>query len=89
MREALYQSGILAGSHWRTMGAMDMTVKELRAAIANLPEDAEIVVRPKDQEEFGDKWRYQTREVANSYEANDDRFTQRRVAVLELGEFHP
>lgn len=32
------------------------------------------------------RWNYNTRHLHNAYSANDDRFTQNQVIVLELGE---
>lgn len=66
---------------------MIKTVGDLRKAIADLPDNAPILVRPNNGEEFGKApWRYQTRQVVNAYQANDDRYTQRQVLLIELDE---
>lgn len=64
-----------------------MTVGQLKAALADLPDDAPILVKPHNGEEFGAQpWRYNTRQVVNAYQANDDRYTQNQVLVIDLDE---
>lgn len=63
------------------------TVGDLKKAIKGLPDNAPILVRPQDGIEFQTEWRYNTREVANVYSANDDRYSQNRVVTIELGGF--
>lgn len=64
-----------------------LTVKQLKAALADLPDDAPILVKPHDSAEFANNtWRYNTRELANAYRANDDRYEQNQVLLIELGD---
>ena len=79
-----------------------ITVGALRRAIKDLPDDAPVLVRPQDGVEYqghiakGEHvpnwvvcWGYNTREVYNAYQANDDRYDQSSVLLIELGTLSP
>ena len=67
-----------------------LTVGKLKQALAGLPDDAPVLVRPHGEEERArPPWNYNTREVQNAYRANDDRYAQNRCLTVELGEISP
>lgn len=62
----------------------------LKKAAKDLPDDAPVLVRPASQAEYAvEPWRYNTREVQNAYQANDDRYKQNSVLCVELGDKGP
>lgn len=68
------------------------TVGQLRAAMARLPADAVVLLKPHDSAEASnEEWRYNTREIANSYGCNDDRYgdIQSAALLIEIGPFSP
>jgi hypothetical protein len=83
----------------------EITAGDLRKALEGLPDDAPVLVKPNDPDEFASQlkrnergriiehvpswvkpWSYDVRLVHNVYHANDDRFDQNSVLLIELGE---
>lgn len=73
-----------------------LTVGKIRKAMDGLKDDCPILLKPHNQEtftknpaQFGTDWVNQTREVAQAYQANDDRYQQNRVLLIEVGDLSP
>lgn len=67
--------------------SQNLTVGELKSRIADLPDNAPVCIKLHDEAEWQKDWRYQTRELANAYRANDDRFAQNTILLIEVGPF--
>lgn len=64
-----------------------ITKAALIEALKDLPENAPILVKPHDGKIFANSpFAYDTRELQLAYQANDDRYTQHHVLLLEFGE---
>lgn len=65
----------------------NITVGKLRNVMQGLPDDAPVLIRPKDSKEFQKSWNNNTREVENSYQAQDDRYSPPQCLTIEIGDF--
>jgi len=65
----------------------NITVGKLRTLLEGMPDNASVLIRPHNSQEFQKSWNANTREVQNAYQANDDRYTPPQCLTIEVGEF--
>jgi len=65
-----------------------LTVGDLRSKMTGLPDDSPVLFKTHSATE-SQSWGDDTREGHNVYQANDDRYAQNQILIIELGESSP